>query len=118
MPALQAVASGAEDGSEVLPKWVEPDVLDGNDLRVDTGLLAAAGSLADVDPVGGLVGGAAVALALDEGFEQHRLEAIALLPVDGQLAVDDGQDLGGQAFALNPRQDEEARVVHHQVQVF
>ena len=68
MPALQAVASGAEDGSEILPQWVEPDVLDGDDLLVDTGLLAAAHSLADVNPVGGLVGRAAMALALDEGF--------------------------------------------------
>ena len=40
MPALQAVASGAEDGSEVLPQWVEPDVLDGDDLLVEQQVLA------------------------------------------------------------------------------
>ena len=80
---LQAVALGGEDGSEVLPQWVEPDVLDGEDLLVDTGFLAAADGLADVDPVGGLVGRAAVALALDEGLQQHGLEAVAPLPVKG-----------------------------------
>jgi len=55
MPISQAEASGAEDGSEVLPQWVEPDVLDGDDLLVDTGLLAAADSLANVDPIGRLI---------------------------------------------------------------
>ena len=70
---------------------------------MDTGLFAAACGFADVEPIGGLVRRAAVALGLHEGFKQDGLEAIALLPVIGQLAVDDGQNLGGQAFALDPR---------------
>ena len=37
MPALQAVASGAEDGSEILPQWVEPDVLDGDVIVIGSG---------------------------------------------------------------------------------
>jgi len=117
MRISQAKASGAENGSEVLPQWVEPNVLDGDDLLVNAGLLALADSLAHVDPVGGLAGRAAEALAPGEGFDWHGLEAIALFSVDGQLAAGDGQDLGGQAFALDPRQDQEPRAVHHQLQV-
>ena len=60
---------------------------------VDGGLLAAPGGLADVGPVGGLVAGAAMALGLDEGLEQDRRIAVALMPVEGQLAGDSGQDL-------------------------
>ena len=55
MPISQAEVSGAEDGSEVLPQWVQPDVLDWDDLLVDTGLFSAADSLADVGPIGGRV---------------------------------------------------------------
>ena len=66
---------------------------------MDAGLLAAACGFADVDPIGGLVSRAAVARGLHECFEQVGLEAITLLPVTGQLAVDDGRNLGGQAFA-------------------
>jgi len=58
-----------------------------------------------------------VALGFDEGFEQQRLEAVTLLPVVGQLSAGDGQDLRSQAFALDPRQDEEPRVVDHQLRV-
>ena len=117
MPVSYPAALGAEDGPKVLPQWVQPDVLDGDDLLVDSGLLTAADSLADVNPVGGLVGRAAVALALNEGFEQHGLEAVALLPVVGQLAAHNGQDFGCESFALDPRQDQEPRVVDHELQV-
>jgi len=55
MPISQAVALDAEHGSEVLPQWVEPDVLDGDDLFLDTGFLAPTDGLADVDPIGGLL---------------------------------------------------------------
>ena len=84
---------------------------------MDTGLLAAADGLAHEDPIGGLVRRAAVALGLDEGFEQHGFEAVALVPVDGQLAANDGQDFGCESFALDPRQDQEPRVVDHELQV-
>ena len=110
------MASDTEHGSEVLPRLTEPVVLDGDDLRVNARILVPADELADADPIGGLEERAA-ALAFDEGFQQHRLEAITLLPVVGHLAAGDGQHLGGQAFAFNPRQDEEPRVVQHQVQV-
>ena len=52
-----------------------------------------------------------------EGLQQHRLVAVALLPVTRQLPGSQGQDLGGQSLRLNPRQDQEAGVVDHQLQV-
>jgi len=117
MRISKAKVAGAENGWEVLPQWAEPTVFDGDDLLVNAGLLALADSLAHVDPVGGLAGRAAVALAPGEGFEWHGLEAIALLSVDGQLAADDGQELDCQAFALDLRQDQDPRAVHLQLQV-
>lgn len=54
---------------------------------------------------------------LDERFEQHGAIAVAVLPVMGQLPRGERQDLGGQAFGLEPRQDEESRVVDHPLPV-
>jgi len=59
-----------------------------------------------------------VSLGLDEGFEQHGFEAVALQPVEGQLAAGDGQDFGCESFALDPRQYEEPCVVDDELQVF
>ena len=47
--------------------------------------LYAAGDLSEAEPVGSLVGGAAKALLLDEGFEQERPVTVSELPVDGDL---------------------------------
>ena len=47
---------------------IEPDVLDWYSVLVGDVELAASSGLTDVDPVGGLVAGAAVALSLDEGL--------------------------------------------------
>ncbi len=53
----------------------------------------------------------------DEGLQQHGLVAVALLPVLGQAACGDGQDLRGEPLGLHPRQDQEARVVDDALQV-
>ena len=78
--------------------------------------LAAAGGPSHPLPVGRPVAGALVPGALDEGLQQHRGEAVALLPVGGQTARRHAQHLGGQAGTVHPRQDQEARVVDHPVQ--
>src|ERR1019366_4207536 len=106
-----------QHAGEVLAKRVQPAVLDGHDLLVDRALLAAADGLADMDPVGGLVASATVTYRLDEGFEQHRAIAVALMPMVGQLAGDQRQDLRGEPFGLDPGQDQEAGVVDDELKV-
>src|SRR5208283_1318055 len=78
---------------------------------------AASLGLADVDPVGGLIAGAAEAIGLDKGFEQNRTVAVALLPMGGQQTRNTSKDLGSKPFGLNPGQNEKARVVHDQMHV-
>ena len=43
--------------------------------------------------------------------------AVALVPVPGQAAGHDGEDVGAQIGGLDPRQDQDARIVVHQRQV-
>ena len=57
------------------------------------GFFAPACSAPDVDPVGRLVASAFVALVFHEGLQQNGLEAISLLPVSGQLAGSQREDL-------------------------
>ena len=77
--------SPAEHPSEVPVERIDPDGFDRQQcLVVDIGL-AAAGGLSDAERVGSLVGGAAKALLLDEGFEQERPVTVSELPVDGDL---------------------------------
>ena len=52
-------ALSAENGGEVRLQRIQPDVLDRDDLMVDGGLLASAGGLSNVHPVGCLVASAA-----------------------------------------------------------
>ena len=108
----------AKCGGEVLAKRIKPDVLGWNKALVAGGFLAAPGSAANVDPVGGLIASALVALIFHKGFEQHRAKAVSAKPVIGQLAGGKGQNLRSQPFALDPGQDQEARIVDHQLQVF
>lgn len=72
----------------------------------------------DFDPVGGLVASALVALVFDKGFQQNWREAVAAVPVIGHLASGKGQNLRSQPFAFDPRQDQKAGIVDHQLQVF
>lgn len=78
--------------------------------------LAAALGGADAEPVGGLVGDAAKAWLFDEGFEQDRAVAVLKLPVVGDAVCRSSQNGRGQIPALDPRQDQEAGIVDHQVE--
>lgn len=60
-----------KDVAESAVQWVEIDVLDGLVVEMVTVELATALGLADVDPVGGTVGGAGEAITVDERFEEN-----------------------------------------------
>ena len=79
--------------------------------------LAAALSLAEVDPVGGTVAGALEARGFAEGLEQDGAEAVAAVPVKRELALDGGKQMGSQAGEANPGQDEIASVIDDPGQV-
>ena len=96
---------------------MEPDILDRQDRLGRGAFLAASGGLTDLDPVGGLVTGAAMTGSLDKGFEEHGAVAVARQPVVGQLPVDDREDLRSQALGLDPGQDQKAGIVDHERQV-
>ena len=49
--------------------------------------LAAAQGLAEVEPVGGAIAGAAEARGFTEGFQQDGPEVVAVVPVGGQAEV-------------------------------
>ena len=63
------------------------------------------------------VDGAGVARGLDGSLDQHGGGALSFGPVPGQAAAHDGEHVRAVFGDLDPRQDEEARVVDHQRQV-
>ena len=96
---------------------VEPDVLDREDGRAGGRLLATPGGLTDLDPVGCMVASAAMAGRLDEGFQEHGAVALTRLALGGQLPLNEREDLRCQTFGLDPGQNQEAGIVHHQGEV-
>src|ERR1035441_9013610 len=109
--------SAAELALEVAHERIDPDALDRLSVAMQGVELAAALGIADVLPVGSLVAGAGKARLLDEGFEQDRSIGVAVLPVVGQASAHHGKDARGEIFAVDPRQDQEAGIVHDEVQV-
>src|SRR5665213_107426 len=102
---------------EVASEGIDPDALDGLSVAMQDIELAPALGIAEVSPVGSLITGAGKARLLDEGFEQDGPIGVAGLPVIGQPAAHQGEDARGEVLALDPRQDEEAGIVHDEVQV-
>ena len=86
-----------EDGFPVGAEGFDEDVLERLGVLVMSVELAAALSLAEVDPVGGTVAGALEARGFAERFQENRAQAVALLPVLGKLALDAGKQMGSQA---------------------
>jgi hypothetical protein len=107
----------AELPLEVAHERIDPDAFDGLSVAMQGIELAAALRIAEVSPVGGLVAGAGKTRFLDEGFEQDGPIGVASLPVIGQSAAHQGENARGQIFAVDPRQDEEARIVDDEMQV-
>ena len=81
----------AEEFSQAWGEAVEIDVLDRHAEGSVAVLATAALGLAHVNPVGGLVAGAAEAIALDEGLDQIDGMAISSLPVGAQTLEGEGQ---------------------------
>src|SRR5487761_2417695 len=117
MTDAKRILSVAELPLIVACERIDPDALDGLRVAMQNVELAATLGIAEVLPVGGLVAGAGKAWLLDEGFEQDGPIGVAGLPVIGQSAAHQGEDTRGQVFAVDPRQDEEAGIVHDEVQV-
>src|SRR5579885_1306736 len=101
--------------AEVGDERVYPDALDGLGISMQPIELAAPLSVAEVQPVGGLVAGADEAGLLDKGLQQHRTIGVASMPVIGQTTADEAQNTRGEIAAADPRQYEEARVVDDEV---
>ena len=106
----------AESAAEVAPERVEPDVFPGQRVGTMHVEFAAALGLTDVGPVGGAVAGTGEAVGLHEGLQEQRSVAVASLPVVGQPAAAAGQHRGSEIAHLHPGQDQEAGVVHDQLQ--
>ena len=107
----------AEGLGKACCEGIEEDVFDG--LEAEWGFVefAAALGVADMKPVGGAVAGAAKALGVDEGFQEDGGEAVAAFPIVRELVSDASEDVRGEVGDVNPRQDQEAGVVDHEVEV-
>ena len=88
-----------EDGFPVGTEGFDEDVFDGQGEFVVCVELAAAQGLAEVEPVGGAIAGAAEARGFAQGFQQDGPEVVAAVPVGGQAAFDLGEQGQGQAVA-------------------
>ena len=64
-----------------------------------------------------LLYGAGVARRLDEGLDEHGRCVVALGPVLGQAAADEGEDVRAEIWDRDPGQDQEPRVVDHEGEV-
>ena len=109
---LSATKMPAEVGHE----RVNPDALYRLCVVMQGVELAAPLRVTEVLPVGGPVASAGEARLFDEGFEQDWPIRITSVPVLCQAPGDQGEDAGGEITAIDPRQDEEARVIDHEVQ--
>ena len=70
---------------EIFAQRVKPDIFGWNQAFVTYGLLPPAGGAPDIDPIGGLVASALVALIFHKGLQQYGLKTIALLPILWEL---------------------------------
>jgi len=114
---LRSSAGLAEGVAEARVEGIEEDVLDGLEAELGFVEFAAALGLADVAPVGGTIAGAAKALGVDEGFQENGGKAVAVFPIEGELGRGAREDVGGEVFDPDPREDEEPGIVDHEVQV-
>jgi len=74
-------------------------------------LTTPTGGGADVDPVGGSVGGPTIPAGIDKGFKQKWSKMIPLFPIGGKAVDDQGENMGGEMLHLNFRTDEKPAVV-------
>src|SRR5271167_322497 len=102
---------------EVPCERINPDAFDGLCVAMQCVEFTAALCVSEILPVGGFVASACEARLFDEGFQQYGAIGVARVPVLDQAPAGQGKDPRGEVFTVNPRQDEEARIVDDEVQV-
>lgn len=80
-------------------------------------VLAAAGGVTQIDPVGGLVAGACEKVGIDESLDPVDGMGVEFLPVRGKGTSSRGEQMGRQTMAADPGKQEKAGVVSEQVDV-
>gem|GEM_PF-1255434 len=111
-----SVVLSTEDVSGVFVKRLDPAGFLGQEgLIVDIKLAPSLG-IAEIGPVRCLVAGSVESRPFDKGFQQDRTNAVASFPVVCEPPGGHAEDAGCQVFAADPGQDEETRVVDHQVE--
>ena len=110
-----AAGSPAEDVPEVVVERVHPDGFFGQQGLVVRVEFASPLGLAKEDPIRSSVAGTAESGLFDKGFQQYRPVSVVTLPVVWESSRGHPQDARGEVVAANPGEDEEARVVGHQV---
>ena len=72
---------------------------------------AAAFGCPQVPPVGRTIASSSEPFRVDEGFQQYGTLVIGPFPIAGELFGHQAQDVTGEAFDLDPRQKQEARIL-------
>ena len=106
-----------EGALPVPPQGPQPDVLLGFVEAFVPIIASAALGGADPDPSGSLANRPGVSGYLYKGFDQHRGDPVAFLPVFGQASFHDRQQMGAEIGDADPGQNEESRIVDHPRQV-
>src|SRR5712691_3728836 len=109
--------SVAKMSAEVADERIDPDAFDGFGVAMPLIELAAALSVPEIVPVGGLIAGAYETWPFDEGFQQHGPVGVAGMPVVGQASADKGECARGEDIAVDKGQDEESGVIDDEMQI-
>ena len=98
-------------------KWVEVNILDGEETLVIAIQFSTSPGLADISPVSGTITGAGKAFLFHEGLKQDRGIAISSCPIVWQLFGDACQDAGSEIRRGDPGEDEESGVINNEMEV-
>lgn len=96
---------------------IDPNALDRRAAAMMGIELAPPLGVAEVEPVGSTIASTGETGLVDEGFKENRPIGVAGLPVLGQAAARERERARGEVMTRNPRQDEEAGVVDHKMEV-
>jgi len=102
---------------EVFDQGVEVDIFDEAMIEGGISFFCETFGLSDIDPIGGLIGGAFEATLVDEGFEQ--VEGMAKIggPVLTEAFDIEGEEFGGEVRDFNIGDNEEAGVLGYFMEV-
>jgi hypothetical protein len=109
--------SVAEMSAVVAYERINPEAFNGLAVAMKCVEFAPPLCVPKILPVGSSIASAGEARLFNEGLQKYRTISIACVPVVGQASTHQGEHARSQVTTLDPRQDEEARVVDDQVQV-